>query len=96
MNAWLATKDATKVAEIVTRIEARAPERIEHAGGDRHFAVWLLLADRQIGARLSGLTHRDMPDWTWRDAYDSDDSPATAVSDALDYWRESGDLPEAL
>lgn len=96
MNAWLATKDATKVAAMATRIEDRAPERIENAGGDRHFAVWLAFVDRRIAGRLDGFSHRDMPDWTWRDAYDSDDSPATAVCDAMDYWRENGDLPELL
>lgn len=96
MNAWLASKDATQVADIIGRIETRAPERIEHAAGDRYFAVWLAFVDRGIARHLGGLSHRDMPDWTWRDAYDSDAAPAEAVSDALDHWRDGGDLPDAL
>jgi len=30
-----------------------------------------------------GLTHRDIDDWTWRDSYDSGESPESAARDAM-------------
>ena len=39
MNAWIATKDPTKIAEVADRIAEQAPERLTEVDGDREFAV---------------------------------------------------------
>jgi hypothetical protein len=55
---------------------------LTHAGGDRGFAAWLLVADR-ICLRRVGVSIFDLSDWMWRDAYDGDQRPTDAVRDAL-------------
>jgi hypothetical protein len=55
---------------------------LTHAGGDRGYAAWLLVADR-ICIRRIGLSIFDLSDWMWRDAYDGDQPPADAVRDAI-------------
>lgn len=91
MNAWIATKDPTKIAEVADRIAEQAPDRLTEVDGDREFAVWLLGVDRKI-RRYTGVEHRDLPDWGWRAAYDDDLSPADAAADAIAHWIEFGDL----
>ena len=51
----------------------------ENAHGDRGFALWLLLVDRKLGF----LSHRDIADWHWRDAYDDGMDPAEAAREAV-------------
>lgn len=91
MNAWLACKDPAKIDALAARIAEHEPHRITDAGGNTEFAVWMVLVDRYI-RKYTGLTHSDLPDWTWRATYDEDLSPADAAADALAHWHEYGDL----
>jgi hypothetical protein len=82
---WLDEKDQTQVEEMLARF--RAPEfdqgYVEDcAGGDERFALWLRLVDKRMIGSV-GVSHRDIADWTWRDAYDGGQSPSSAALDAL-------------
>ena len=91
MNAWIATKDPAVIAEIADRIAAHEPARIDNAAGDRNFAVWMFGVDRKLRA-TTGFNHSDLPDWSWRNAYDDDLTPDDAAADARQFWNEYGDL----
>ena len=92
MNAWIATKDPAKVEAFADQIAAHEPNRITEADGDREFAVWMYGVDRVIRQRTNGFSHRDLPDFGWKDAYNNDLSPALAAADAIAHWEEIGDL----
>lgn len=51
---------------------------LEYAGHDKGFALFLAYCDRRI-RRSFGVTIHDMPDWTWRDAFDATLTPQQAV-----------------
>lgn len=55
----------------------------EYAGGDESFGLWLRLVDH-VMAKVVGIGHRDIGDWTWFDAYDGGQSPAEAAREALE------------
>ena len=92
MNAWIATKDPAEVEAFADQIAAHEPNRLAEADGDREFAVWLYEVDRIMRARTDGFSHRDLPDFGWKDAYNNDLSPALAAADAIAHWEEIGDL----
>lgn len=60
---------------------------VKYANGDREFALWMYLVDRQI-ARRCGMTHHDMADRIWRDDYDAGSTPREAVEEAVadEFW----------
>jgi hypothetical protein len=91
VNAWIAAKDPAVVSAIADRIAEKEPTRIDNAAGDRSFAVWMLGVDRALRA-TTGFNHSDLPDWSWRNAYDDDLTPVNAAADALQFWHEYGDL----
>ena len=91
MNTWIASRNPAALAEMVTIIETKAPHRIEAAGGDVHYAVWMRSVDSYL-RRDTGFLHSDLPDWTWRDAYNDDLTPRAAVRAAITHWRSHGDL----
>jgi hypothetical protein len=76
---WLTTQDPQAVAKALTKL---TPDDLERGNNDPRFALWLKLVDRRMG-RAIGLTHRDIGDWTWRDAFDDGVSPREAAFDAL-------------
>ena len=80
MNAWIATKDPAKVEAFADQIAAHEPNRITEADGDREFAVWMYGVDRVIRQRTNGFSHRDLPDFGWKDAYNDDLDPAVAAA----------------
>jgi len=49
---------------------------------DPGFAVWLMLVDRALMKSIR-FTHRDLADWSWRDAYDNGTSPQDAANQAV-------------
>jgi hypothetical protein len=51
------------------------------------FNEYMDRVDALIGRVLGGMTHRDIADWHWYDAFDSEMSPRLAVIEAL---REEG------
>lgn len=77
--------------EVVDRLMAKYPERVEQAGGDPQFAVWLVDVDRHLTRRIA-VGHRDMPDLAWRDTWESGTTARDAALDAIDEWRDNGDL----
>jgi hypothetical protein len=46
------------------------------------FAEWMLAVDHTLDA-ICGMCSMDLPDWGYRDSYDSGDSPAKAAKAAL-------------
>ncbi|UZF59312.1 hypothetical protein LH935_28430 (plasmid) [Gordonia polyisoprenivorans] len=93
MNAWIASKPESSVNKAIAELTAKQPQRIADANGDGHMAVWLYAVDRIIVGRF-GIGHRDLPDQAWRERYDADMSPADAAGEAIELWREYGDVPE--
>lgn len=91
MNAWLENR-IQKVIPAAEKFAAEHHTEVEQAGGDVYFALWIAAVDILLG-RIIGVGHRDMPDLDWRSWYDADLSPKQAHLDALDRWREDGDLP---
>lgn len=86
MNAWLKSKPEDKIARVIAKMVA-ATDRLSvdmrnYAGDDNEFCLWLWLCNDRIMRRL-GVGLMDIEDWGWRDAYDSDLSPAEAVRDAM-------------
>lgn len=53
-----------------------------HSPNDPGFAVWLMTVDRDLRNKVQ-VTHRDLSDWSWRDAYDNGTSPQDAAAQAL-------------
>lgn len=82
---YLSTLEPVKVQTAIKKLQS-TPSGQEYiktnAQGNVRFALWLRLVDVWIGRRI-GLTHRDVADWTWRDAYDEGLSPGTAATEAL-------------
>lgn len=98
MATWIDTKDPADITANLDSLRALDPdtsagrlwaEHVRYAGSDLRFALWLLMVDRRFTRRF-GLGIYNMPDWTWRDAYDSGMSPAEATASATEDF--SGDL----
>lgn len=81
MADWLDTQNPVKVAEVIERDGAVLCER--YGTDNPRFALWLALVDRHL-TRLIGLGHRDIEDWSWRDAFDAETSPREAARTALE------------
>ena len=86
---WIDDKRAEvgekRMFDTLHRIGMNHPTYVrENAHGDRGFALWLMMVDR----RLKPLSHRDLADWHWRDAFDDGVDPAEAAKDATtaDYF----------
>jgi hypothetical protein len=50
---------------------------------DSGFDEWLRAVDQEVQA-MAGVSYRDLPDWTYRDAYDSGATPKEAAEEALE------------
>lgn len=85
-STWVDSQDEAAVEAAIAHMRADDTVRsvyIEgHAQGDARFALWLRLVDRVLSRRY-GLTHADLADWTWRDAYLYAVSPRDAAMEAL-------------
>lgn len=53
----------------------------------RSFDDWLKIVDYTIRKRV-GLSHLDLPDWCYRDAYDDGVAPAVAAGRAIKAAKE--------
>lgn len=53
-----------------------------HSPNDPAFAVWLMSVDSTLRSTVQ-VGHRDLSDWSWRDAYDNGTSPKDAAKQAL-------------
>jgi hypothetical protein len=84
--SWLDTKPPVEVDDAVEKLfedgTLRARYVDEYASGDVRFGLWLYLVDARL-ARGLGVSHRDLSDWTWRDAFDEGMSPKEAGLAAL-------------
>lgn len=84
---WLDAQPAEKVDASLADLRAtggeRWAQRVADVDGDERFALWLLLVDQRM-QRAVGVTHRDIGDWTWRDAYDGGYSPREAMREGLE------------
>lgn len=47
------------------------------------FEDWMKLVDARLSRKL-GLTADDLPDWTWRDAYEDNFTPGVACADYIE------------
>lgn len=93
MNAWIASKPEQSVEQAIAKLTEHMPQRIADANGDGHMALWLYAVDRIVVGRF-GIGRRDLPDQGWRERYDADMSPADAAGEAIELWREHGDIPD--
>lgn len=82
---YLDTIDAAKITLALEkfRTEGTYAEYVRNAGGDENFAFWLRLVDAKM-RKAVGVTHRDIGDWQWRDAYDNGYTPFEAARGALE------------
>jgi hypothetical protein len=81
--SWLDDQPAEKVEAALQSLREQAPGYIANEGtGDERFALWLRLVDKRM-ARVTGLGHRDIGDWHWRDAFEDGVSPSEAAREAL-------------
>ena len=81
--AWLDEQDPARWQAITKVLDGeRGARYLDYAGGDRGFAAWLLVADA-LCLRRVGVSIFDLSDWSWRDTYDSGETPGAAVRDAL-------------
>jgi hypothetical protein len=81
--SWLDQQNSTRLKAISTVLDSQTGTRyLNCAGGDRGFAAWLLVADA-LCLRRVGVSIFDLSDWSWRDAYDSGETPGAAVREAL-------------
>jgi hypothetical protein len=83
MSTYIDTLDPQKVLAATDEFRENRADLIEQAGGDVRFALYLYLVDR-VMCRKIGLGHRDLADYTWRDAYENGTTPREAASDALE------------
>lgn len=76
------TIPAEKAEKINDFLDRRGTTYLEYGGGNRDFAAYLALCDR-ICSRLIGVGIFDIADWNWHDAFDGEQSPREAVTEAL-------------
>lgn len=81
MTTYIDTLDPVRTDELL----AKHGEILANRYGvtDQRFALWLGIVDQRLSMR-TGMGHRDLADWTWRDAFDDGSSPSEAVQDALE------------
>jgi hypothetical protein len=71
-----------QVCENIEHIRTNAPEYLDYAHGDEKFALYLAIVDKGL-LQYFGVTHRDIADHQWRDAYDDLVRPADAGIEAI-------------
>lgn len=71
-----------KVAEAAAKLTAESPDYLASSGGDVHFALYVRLVDALMRKHF-GITHNDIADFLWRDAFDAGTKPDEAIKDAL-------------
>lgn len=85
--ATIAERRGMSEADVERMLEELTPESQryvdEYAHGHKRFGLWLHLVDRQLRRKV-GLTHRDLVDWTWRDAFEDGLTPREAALEALE------------
>ena len=59
-------------------------EFLEYAGGDKEFAAFMKKVDSMVVAKIE-LGVYDLPDYAWRDLYDSNPDDKT-LDDAIEDW----------
>lgn len=91
MADYLDHIDAAAVVRATDDLRAKHPELVEQAGGNVRLALYLTLVDRVL-IRLVGITHRDLADFLWADAFENETKPKDAAMEAL----EADDLYGAL
>jgi hypothetical protein len=80
---WTANLSQEKHDKLMTALDQQGHEHLRHAGEDRDFAAFLLVADA-LALRRKGISIFDLPDYCWRDVYDDGLTPAEALQAALD------------
>jgi len=81
--SWLDEQPQQRRAAIDRVLGSEDGQRyLVHAGADRDFAGWLLVADALCIRRVR-VSIFDIADWAWRDAYDDGMKPGDALREAL-------------
>lgn len=83
--------DAEAVLWATDNLRSQHPELVEEAGGNVRLALYLVSVDRVL-IRLAGISHRDLADFAWADAFANETKPKDAAMEAL----EADDLYGAL
>jgi hypothetical protein len=84
--SWLESRDPLLIEAAVEKLAVAPGLAVEairdYAGGDGRFGVWLYLVDKRC-VTLLGLGIFDLEDFSWRDAYDSGESPKEALAEFI-------------
>lgn len=91
MADYLDRLDAEAVVRATDDLRAKHPELVDQAGGNVRLALYLTLVDRVL-IRLVGISHRDLTDFAWADAFANETKPKDVAMEAL----EADDLYGAL
>lgn len=77
--------DVERKAALLARFRKQRAydRRMQEAGGDESFALWMALVDTELARRV-GLTSRDLEDFASRDSYESGASPAEAAEECME------------
>lgn len=96
MTTWIDTQDSLKVATAIASLCADkrilADNVSVNPDTDGEFALWMVLADKRFTKRF-GMGILDMPDFRWHDAFENGGSPIEGLREAIEYWKENGDMP---
>lgn len=96
MGTWIDTLDTAKVADAVSKLRttdrAHAESVSVNPDTDGEFALWMVLADKRF-SKSFGLGILDMPDTEWRLMFNEGLSPVAALKDAIEEWKDNGDMP---
>lgn len=84
MSDFLDELDAQRVQLAADRMRVEHPQRIEAAGGNVRLAIYLTLADRTLVRRF-GVTHLDLADYCWADAFADGVAPREAALAAVEF-----------
>ena len=81
--SWTETLSPERRRTLTATLDEHGAEHLRYAGGDREFAMFLLVADARCQRRL-GVSIFDLEDACWRDFYDDGLTPAEALRAARD------------
>ena len=81
MPTWTEALTEADRRTIMTALDQRGHQYLQHADNDRPFAAFLLALD-SAAHRTLGVSILDLPDFRWRDPYEDGMSPAEALTEA--------------
>lgn len=78
--------DPARVQAAFAKIIEKQPELVDQSNGDAHFALFMAMVNQRV-FRVAGVFADDLPDYAYRDLYDSGLTPREVARDLL---KENG------